>query len=220
MIFCFNFSFAQEKSTSQSTQISIATDLTFLKSFKKDQRFWAIGHTTYAHFHFTPKNGAFVNFSYYTPGKFKHELTATAKSILTQPNQLKFTNRSEIAFKHFSLGLKKYFYGTFNQDGGWAMYGTAGLGLLAGSVTNEFTSAVDTSLYNLPETPVSGKGKFKRLTLDLSAGYEIPIGIDVFMYGEGRLMIPTTEYPSKYLLRNDNAPLLLSAHIGVRILFD
>src|SRR5436190_1481643 len=62
-------------------------------------------------------------------------------------------------------------------------------------------------------------GHFKRLTIDLGLGWEIPLGGDIFIYSEGKAWIPTTEYPSKYLFVNNNAPLAAMISAGLRILF-
>ena len=64
-----------------------------------------------------------------------------------------------------------------------------------------------------------GKANFKRLTLDLGLGWETPLGADIFIYAEGRAWIPTTDYPSKYIFINDNAPLVGMINTGIRILF-
>ncbi len=118
------------------------------------------------------------------------------------------------------MGWKHYLVGSGNIEEGWSLYFLAGFGLLSGKVSNKFDTPIDTAKYNLPANPVNGEGRFKRLTFDVAAGYEIPIGMAVYMYGEARAFIPASDYPSKYLFVNDNAPFILSANIGLRILFD
>jgi hypothetical protein len=89
---------------------------------------------------------------------------------------------------------------------------------MLGRVINTYSVSIDTTLYNVPVR--SGKANFKRLTLDLGLGWETPLGGDVYFYTEGRAWIPTTDYPSKYIFVNKNAPFVASLNFGVRILFD
>lgn len=202
------------------TPTSIATDLSFLRSIRKGQRFLAVGQTVHGDFHFGSRDGLTVLFSYYTLGKFKNQLAATAKSAGTVPQQFNFISSAQMRIRHISIGWKRYLKGTFNMDGGWNLYGYAGFGLLIGQATNVFDRSIDTSLYNTPANPLNGTGKFKRLTFDLGAGWEIPIGIDIYFFTEGRAWIPTTSYPSNYLLVNNSAPLIATLSAGIRILFD
>lgn len=118
-----------------------------------------------------------------------------------------------------SLGWKYYLVGTNESETAWNLYGVAGFGLIFGKATNIYSIAVDTSLYNAPLQPVNGIGHFKRLTLDLGLGWEIPLAGDIYLYAEGKTWIPTTEYPSKYLFINNNAPLTGMVTAGLRILF-
>ena len=201
----------------QSTRFSIATDLGLQRSFKNEQRYWAGGHTIQAQFHFAPKDGAYAWISYYTNGKFSNNVTATAKSAATLPQQINYVNNAVMRFKQISIGWKKYLKGAFNIEKGWNIYGYAGFGLLLGRVDNSHSVPIDTVVYNVPVR--RGKANFKRLTLDLSLGWEAPLGADIFIYAEGRAWIPTTDYPSKYIFVNDNAPLVGMFNVGVRILF-
>lgn len=198
-------------------QFSIATDLGVQRSIKKEQRFWSLGHTVHAIFNLTPKEGVYVWFAYYTNGNFKNNLTATAKSVLTIPQEIDYVSRSQLRFKHFSIGYRRYLVGACDIEKGWNLYATAGLGLLPGRITNVHSVAIDTALYNLPV--LSGVANFKRLTADLGLGYEKPLGADFFLYAEGRVWIPASDYPSKYLFVNDKAPLTAMFNIGLRILF-
>jgi hypothetical protein len=202
---------------SQPTQFSIATDLGLQRSFKKGQQYWAGGHTVQAQFHFTPKDGAYVWLSYYTNGKFSNNVAATAKSVATLPQQINYVNNALMRFKQISIGWRKYLKGKFDIEEGWNIYGYAGFGLLLGRIENTHSLSIDTAVYNVPVR--SGKANFKRLTLDLGLGWEIPLGADIFLYAEGRAWIPTTDYPSKYIFVNDNAPLVGMINAGIRILF-
>jgi hypothetical protein len=204
-------------SFAQPAQFSIATDLGLQRSFKKGQQYWAGGHTVQAQFHFTPKAGAYAWMSYYTNGKFSNEVTATAKSAVTVPQQINYVNNAVMRFKQISIGWKKYLKGTFNTEEGWNIYGYAGFGLILGRVENTHSVSIDTGVYKVPVRV--GKANFKRLTLDLGLGWEIPLGADVFLYAEGRAWIPTTDYPSKFIFVNDNAPLVGMINAGIRILF-
>jgi hypothetical protein len=120
--------------------------------------------------------------------------------------------------KHFSVGYKKYFTGGADIEKGHSLYGYAGFGLLPGRIENRHDAAIDTSLYDLPV--LSGTANFKRLTFDLGAGWERPIGGDFFFYAEARVWIPTTDYPSNYLFQNRNAPFVGMLNAGLRVFFN
>jgi len=203
---------------SQQPKLSISNDLGLQHSFKKEQRYWAGGHTIHLHVHFTPKEGAYSWISYYSVGKFSNDIMASAKLPATSPQQINYVNKAEMRFKQFSLGWKHYLKGAFNSEDKWNLYGYAGFGLMLGRVVNNHSLTIDTSLYNVPVR--SGKANFKRLTVDLGLGWEVPLSSDIFFYNEARVWIPTTDYPSNYLLVNKNAPLVASLNFGIRILFD
>ena len=203
---------------SQQPKLSISNDLGLQHSFKKEQRYWAGGHTIHLHLHFTPKEGAYSWISYYSVGKFSNDIMASAKLPATSPQQINYVNKAEMRFKQFSLGWKHYLKGAFNSEDKWNLYGYAGFGLMLGRVVNNHSLTIDTFLYNVPVQ--SGKANFKRLTLDLGLGWEMPLSSDIFFYNEARVWIPTTDYPSNYLLVNKNAPLVASLNFGIRILFD
>jgi hypothetical protein len=185
---------------------------------KKEQRYWAVGQTVHAHFHFTKKEGAYAWIAYYSIGKFENNLSATAKSTGTTPQQINYVNNAEMRFKHFSVGWKHYFKGDPEIEENWSLYGYGGFGLLLGRVINRHSTNVDTSMYNLPV--LRGEANFKRLTLDIGLGWETPIGGTTYFYNEFRLWIPTTDYPSNHIFVNRRAPLVASLNFGLRILFD
>ena len=201
----------------QQLQFSIATDLGVQRSLKKDQQFWSVGHTVNALFNLAPKDAVYVWFAYYTNGNFRNNLIATAKDAQTIPQEVEYINRSQIRFKHFSIGYRKYLKGACDIEQGWSLYASGGFGLIPGRVTNVLTVAIDTSLYKVPVR--NGRANFKRLTADLALGFEKPIGADFFFYSEGRVWIPASDYPSKYLFINNNAPLAVMLNLGLRILF-
>jgi hypothetical protein len=211
------FAFFSSSAFSQPTTFSLATDLSLQRSFKKEQRYWAVGQTVHFHFHFTPKDGAYAWVSYYSTGKFSNTVTAVAKSIVTIPSELAYRNNAEMRIKHISLGWKRYLKGSPNSET-WNLYGYAGFGLLMGRVINTHEPVIDTAVYTVPVR--SGKGNFTRLTFDLGLGGEIHIGGDIYIYLEARALVPTTDYPSKHLLINDNAPFMGAANAGVRVFFD
>lgn len=216
ILFFFTFSFFS--SIAQTTQFSLATDVTVIRSFKKEQRFWTIGQTIAGHFHFTPRDGMSVFFDYSGNGKFNNQLAASAKDSATVPQEVDYSNKASMQYNHMSIGWKHYLKGLFNAESKWNLYGYAGFGLMFGQVENTQTVSVDTAKYSTPV--LNGKGHFKRLTLDVALGFEIPTGGDIFFYMEARALIPTTDYPSNYLLINKDAPLIGSVNAGMRILFD
>ena len=201
----------------QRPGFSIATDLDLQRSFKKEQRYWAVGQAVQAHFNFSPKEGIYSWISYYSDGKFNNDLVASAKLAATNPQQINYTNNAEMRFKHFSIGWKHYFKGAYNSEDSWNLYGYAGFGLLMGRVINNHSVIIDSNLYNIPVR--NGKSNFKRLTLDLGLGWEEDLGGNIYFYNEARLWIPTTDYPSKYIFVNKDAPLVASLNFGIRILF-
>jgi hypothetical protein len=213
-IFCWGAALTQQ------AQFSIATDISATCSFKKDQRFIAIGQTIIMHIHLAPKEGAYLWYGYSAPGRFHNNFVATAKSPVTTPQEMDFKNYSAISFRHLSIGWKHYLVGAYNSDVQWNLYFTAGFGLVGGRVANRYTITQDTANYNFPANPAEGSGKFKRLTFDVALGYEIPIGMEIYLYGEARAWIPASDYPSKYLFINDNAPFIGTANLGLRVLFD
>ena len=199
--------------------ISGSTNLLVLRSFKEDQQFWAIGQDILVDWHFTNKGGAYASLSYSSNGNFTNQLSATAKAATTSPQQISFNNDAQLHVRQISLGFKHYFAGSTDAEGGWSLYSITGFGLMFGSVHNVYSTTIDTSLYNVPEQPVNGEGHFKRLTLDLGLGWEVPLSGDVYLYVNGKVWIPTSDYPSKYLFVNDNAPLVGMLGLGIRILF-
>ena len=210
--------FLAEKTFSQRSPLSITTDLDYQRSLKKGQHYSALGQTAQMQFHFTPKETLYTWFSYYALGKFSNDLTATAKLLSTNPQKINFINNAQMRFKHLSVGWKHYFKGTSDDDNTWNLYGYAGFGLMFGFVQNSFSVPVDTASYIVPI--LNGSANFRRLTFDLGLGYEIPFGPYVFFYNEVKVLIPTTDYPSPYILLNYNAPLMASLNFGFRFLFD
>lgn len=198
--------------------ISLATDLGVLRSFKEGQQFWTFGHTIHGIYHIARKDALYVWLSYYADGDFENNLTGIARSPSTVPPQIAYTNKSELEFRQFSLGYRRFLKGDYEDQSSYNIYGYVGLGILFPKVTNSQSPVVDTSLYAIPVQ--DGEGAFKRLTLDLGLGFELPLGNTLFLYAEGRTWLPTTDYPSKYLYVNNEAPICGMINIGLRILFD
>jgi hypothetical protein len=201
----------------QYPSFSLGTDVSLQRNFSKDQRFWAIGHTTHAHIHITEKNGAYISFGYFSNGKFSNQLTATAKNTSTSPASINYKNDAKIRLRHFSIGWKHYLKGAPSIEQGWNIYGFAGFGLMPGNVTNKHSIAIDTAQYNAPV--LNGDAKFKRLTFDVGAGWERLLGGDIYLYAEARTYIPASDYPSKYLFANSRAPFTGMLAAGLRLLF-
>ncbi|HET6994177.1 MAG TPA: hypothetical protein VFI06_04295 [Chitinophagaceae bacterium] len=204
-------------SRAQPPKFSFATDASVMRSFKQDQRYWAFGQTVNFHFHFSPRDGAYAWVCYYANGRFANLVTADAKSPSTIPQQLDYVNQAQMRFNHVSVGWKHYLKGAFDIETGWSLYGYAGFGLMFGRAQNIQSTLVDSSLYSVPV--LAGEGRFKRLTLDVGLGAEVPVGADIYIYFEGRTLIPTTDYPSPYLFVNQNAPFTASVNLGLRLLF-
>ena len=196
----------------------MSTDLGIQRSFKKEQKYWAVGHTLQAHLNFTEKEGIYAWVSYYSDGKFSNLVLASAKSPSVTPAIIGYRNHASMRFKQFSIGYKKYLKGKVDAEETWNIYAYGGFGLMMGRIINIHNPYVDSSNYHLPVR--EGKANFKRLTLDLGLGWETPLGADIFFYAEGRAWIPTTDYPSKYIFINNNAPVTGMVNAGIRILFD
>ena len=196
---------------------SLATDISLQRNFKKEQLYWAVGHTTQTIFHLTPKGAIYLSFAYYSNGRFKNNVTADATTVLTIPQKINYINNARMRLKEFSIGWRKYLIGAADAEKKWSLYGNAGFGVLFGSIENVHSVSIDTALYSVPV--LSGTARFKRLTLDLGLGWEVPLGGDLFFYTEGKVWIPTTDYPSKYIFINNNAPFTGMICLGVRVLF-
>jgi hypothetical protein len=201
---------------SQQARLSLSSDFSLQHAFKKDQRYWGFGQTVSAQLNLSPKDAAYIGFCYYSKGKVSNEVEAIAKSSATLPAQIAYTNRGEIGFKQISVGWRHYLKGNYANEE-WNLYGMLGFGLMFGSAKSTASTAIDTSLYDVPVLP--GKGNFKRLTYDLGLGFEQPMGGDIFFYSEIKTFIPATDYPNKHLYVNDKAPLTAYLNLGFRILF-
>lgn len=201
----------------QSIRFSMSTDLSLQHSFKKEQRFTVIGNTTFGQFHFTPVNTVYMYFAYYSNGNFSNRLNATAKSGTTSPQQIAYTNKANMRLKQLSIGWKRYLKGNAEAESGWNLYGYAGFGLILGRVENHHSVSIDTAVYDVPV--ISGRANFKRLTIDAGAGWEIPLGGELYFYSEGRIWVPTDGYPSRFIYVNDRAPWTAMLSAGIRVLF-
>ena len=201
-------------------KFSIATDISVLRNFDGKQKFTVVGQSLVPQWHFDKKTTAYAWFTYHANGKYKSKLVATAKSSATAPQSFSFTNNSEMRLRQFSVGIKKYLIGSFDQLENFSLYGTAGFGLIIGTASNNFSTPVDTASYTVQNNIVNGAGDFKRLTLDITAGIDFPVSYEIFIYSEIRMHLPTTNYPNSYLLKNSNAPFLGGINLGIRVLFN
>ena len=201
-------------------KFSLATDLSLLHNFDGKQKFTVVGQSVIPQWHLDKKNSIYAWFTYHANGKYKSTLTATAKSPGTQPQSISFTNQSEMRLRQFSIGVKRYFIGSFENLEDFNLYAAGGFGLIFGNASNTFSTSIDTALYAVQNNIVNGSGDFKRLTFDLTGGIEFPVSYEIFVYSEIRMHIPTTDYPSSYLLKNSNAPFLGGINLGIRVLFN
>ncbi len=197
---------------------SLATDLSLLRNFSKDQQFTTVGQTIQANFHLTPKESVYAWVSYYVNGKYDNELLATAKDPFSGPDVQYYKSSSKLGFSQFSLGWKHFLKGNYANEN-WNLYGTAGFGLLTGRVENTHDPVIDTSVFFIPNKSIAGVGKFRRLTFDVAIGSEINLATGLYLYAELKSWLPISNYPSRYLL-NNSVPQVLMLNGGVRILFD
>jgi hypothetical protein len=68
-------------------RISGTTNILVLRSFKEDQRFWAIGQDIIVDWHFTTKEVPFI-IELFLNGNFTNQLSANAKTGTTSPQQI------------------------------------------------------------------------------------------------------------------------------------
>ena len=195
----------------------MATDIALQRNFKIEQKYLVVGHNTMVIFHLSQQHAVFSSFSYYGNGKYSNNVTATAKSPLTLPQEQSYINSGRMRAKEFTLGWRRYLIGDFERNDRFNLYGSAAFGLMLGRVNNSHNIFIDSNNYHLPVQP--GLARFKRLTVDLALGAEHAVGGDFYFYMEARAWIPTTDYPSKHLFVNDNAPFMGMLGAGFRLLF-
>ena len=201
-------------------KFSAATDISLLHNFDPQQKFTVAGLTILPQWHLDKKNTVYAWLNFHWKGKYENTLIATAKSPPTQPQTISFSNQSEMKLKQISFGFKRYLIGSYNHLEKFNLYAAAGFGVMYGNASNIFSTNIDTALYTIQYSVVHGSGDFKRLTFDITGGVEFPISYEIYIYSEMRMYIPTTDYPSKYLLNNSHAPFLCGINFGLRILFD
>ncbi len=198
---------------------SAGTDISILRNFSKHQGFTSIGQTVHFDFHITKKETIYTWISYYLNGKYKNDLTATAKDAFTSPQNMSYISSSRLGISQVSVGLKHFFKGRYDNDSTWNLYGSAGFGLLSARVENAHTKSIDTALYEKPQKAIAGAQRFKRLTFDLALGMETQLGASIFLFGEIRTWLKASGYPSPYLYDN-TIPRVVILNGGVRVLFD
>jgi hypothetical protein len=190
-------------------KFSAATDVSILHNFDPQQKFTVIGQTILPQW-----------LTYHANGKYENTLIAAAKSPATQPQTISFSNQSVMRLRQISFGFKRYIIGSFENLEKFNLYAAGGFGVMYGHASNTFSTYIDTALYTIQYNVVHGAGDFKRLTFDITGGVEFPVAYELFIFSEIRMYIPTTDYPSKYLLNNSHAPLLGSINLGIRIIFN
>jgi hypothetical protein len=201
-------------------KFSAATDVSVLHNFDPQQKFTVIGQTILPQWHFDKKNTVYAWLVYHANGKYENTLIATAKSTSTQAQTFAFSNQSVMRLRQISFGFKRYIIGAFDNLEKFNLYAAGGFGVMYGNASNTFSTYVDTALYNVQYNVIHGSGDFKRLTFDITGGFEFPVSYEIFIYSEVRMYIPTTDYPSSYLINNSRAPMLGSINLGIRIIFN
>ena len=201
-------------------KFSFATDVSLLHNFDPQQKFTVVGQTLLPQWHFDKKNTVYAWLIYHANGKYENTLIATAKSQITQPQTISFSNQSVMRLRQISFGFKRYIIGSFNNLEKFNLYAAGGFGVMYGNASNTFSTNIDTALYTIQYNVIHGAGDFKRLTFDITGGFEFPVSYEMYIYSEIRMYIPTTDYPSKYLMNNSHAPFLGSINLGIRIIFD
>ena len=191
-----------------------------MHNFDPQQKFTVIGQTVLPQWHLDKKNTVYAWLLYHANGKYENTLIATAKAPGTQPQTISFTNQSTMRLRQISFGFKRYLVGSFDHLEKFNLYVAGGFGVMYGHASNTFSTNIDTALYTVQYNVAHGSGDFKRLTFDITGGVEFPISYEIYIYSEMRMYIPTTDYPSKYLLNNSHAPFLCGINLGLRILFD
>lgn len=201
-------------------KFSLATDVSLIHCFDEEQKFTSGGQSVISQWHFDKTSTLYAWFTYHANGKYNTTLTATAKSPSTQPQSFTFDNQGQMRLRQISIGYKRYLLGSFEKLEKFSLYAAGGFGLMFGNASNTFSRTIDTSLYTINNKVVHGSGDFKRLTLDLTGGVEFPVAYEIFIYTEVRMHLPTTDYPSNYLMKSANAPLLGGINFGIRVLFN
>jgi hypothetical protein len=198
---------------------SVSTELTLLRNFSPSQKFYAVGQTIQGNIHFSRKGSLYLLFDYFSEGKFTNTFSAGAKQQQTVPSAVSYEVTGRWRYRHYSVGYKHFFFGTFDgEETIWNVYGVAGFGLLYVKAANTFSQPLDTALYTV-SAPVQGEGEFNRLTFDVGIGVEKSVGGAFFIYGEARTWIPASDYPSPLLHNNEGVPRPLIISGGLRILF-
>ena len=201
-------------------KFSAATDVSVMHNFDPQQKFTVIGQTVLPQWHLDKKNTVYAWLLYHANGKYENTLIATAKASGTQPQTISFTNQSTMRLRQISFGFKRYLVGSFDHLEKFNLYVAGGFGVMYGHASNTFSTNIDTALYTVQYNVAHGSGDFKRLTFDITGGAEFPVSYEIFIYSEIRMYIPTTDYPSSYLMNNSHAPFLGSINLGIRIIFN
>lgn len=201
------------------TPFSIVTDISVMRNFSPQQKFWALGQRVQGDFHFTTANALYASIQYHTKGSFRNTFMATADSLTTTPQSVSYTMEGSWRFRQVSIGWKRYWMGSSQNSNSSNLYSSLGFGLLFSKATNRLLTPVDTSLYQLAPSPVEGTDEFKRLTLDLALGMEQPVADYFYLFGEIRTSVPTSDYPSPLLHNQKKVPLPIILCFGLRLLF-
>lgn len=220
IIFIFAFIIAVQLNAFPQIRFSVATDISLLRNFSPQQKFWGFGQTVQGNFHFSKKETAYAWITYYSQGKFTNNFKAAERTLGTVPDAMQYSVTGKWRYRQVSLGWKHYFKGSYDEEKTWNIYGIAGFGILFTRAENNLSSTIDTTVYMLKPKPILGTDDFKRLTIDLGIGTEYPVGGNVFLYGDVRTWIPSSFYPSPLFHNKRNVPFPIIINAGIRILFD
>jgi hypothetical protein len=214
----FILNFLLTLSLSAQVEFSLGTGFSGLRNFSPDQKFWAFGQTVRTNFHFSPTQSAYAWLDYYSEGTYRNNFTAITKPPFFTPLQIPFTATGRLTYRHFSLGWKHYFRGSYEAERGVNLYGMAGFGFLFARIRNQFSQDIDLSRYFVPTQPTAGVN-FRKLTFDLGIGGELPLGGGFYAVADARTWLPASSKTSPYLHSQRNVPLPVIASIGLRVLF-
>ena len=130
--------------------------MSLLYNFTEGSKFFAIGQTIRGLYHFEPKTSAYAWISYYTPGHFENDFLAVSKDSAATPQQAPYSTSSSLRFRQFSVGLRHYIKGSYNNEGTWNLYGLGGFGLLLIKAENTYNTTIDTAAYKVPQQSIDG----------------------------------------------------------------
>jgi hypothetical protein len=194
---------------------SLGTDISVLRN-NSARSFWSVGQSLIATAELRPKTAAYLNFTYFLPGKFTSSWNAQAKSPSTTPQQVPFDVRSEWKYRLVTAGIKQYFNGSYVSDQGWSFYGLAGVGLALTRIDNSRSVSIDTAAYFAPGA--AGSQNYSHLSIDLGFGAEWPLAESIYFYTHLRTWINTKKIPEE-VANGASSSTPIYASFGLRFSF-